>query len=119
MRVASFEEWKVMEEAAKKPDDLVDCFECHGDGVVECCECGNERDCDLCDDNGKVKWSEIPDGNKYQYFSRSRYLEEVKKDLLALANWLARPPEALFFEAGFVPYTHARTKKLDFMEGAA
>ncbi len=119
MKVASYEEWMERERESKKPDDLVDCYECDGTGESECCECGHERECPVCEGDSKIRWDEVPEREWPHYFSRSRYLEAVKADLTALAGWLAKPPEAVFIEAGFVPYTHARTKKLDFMEGAA
>lgn len=118
-RPLTFEQWREHGMANTPPDELVDCPECSGSKFTECCECGNDRECDNCDENGKVEFSELSGSDKLLMFSLGRYRTAVLEDGKAWANWHGRDPAIDLFKAGFRVYTMVATRSLHIAGGAA
>lgn len=115
----SFEAWRD-EQIANRPSDMaVECPTCDGEGVDECSCCGHERDCELCDGDGRVEWGDLDDSQRKRLVSRSAYANTVLQDAYAWAGWLGRDVTTELFAAGFRVYSRVADRALCLADSPA
>ncbi|MEN1941047.1 hypothetical protein WCE39_08130 [Luteimonas sp. MJ174] len=100
-RPIRFEAWQKLQLEETDDETLVDCLECHGEGVADCCECGHESECAGCCGDGKVAWGELREHERQRHLTYARYAEAILQDARAWASWLERDPAEELFAAGF------------------
>lgn len=113
-RPLSFDQWRDHMAANTSPDELVECPDCHGEGVRECCECSHQRECTDCDE-GKVPFGELSESQRVAHFSRARYEAAVMADAIAWGGWCRAEPAEVLTDAGFVVATQVRTRCLQIV----
>lgn len=89
--ITTFKDWQEKRlEYLLDTNAMVPCPTCRGSGELECDCCGHERECEDCDENGKVN---IHQASHYKP-SAADYFHSVITDLKDLCAWTNKDPLA-------------------------
>ncbi len=115
--VLNYKQWKEYITSNTPHDELIDCPQCHGEGVYEhyCDECDNysEKSCDECDETGNLRFGDIVDskGLLARHFTEGLYKEHLIKDLTDLASWIGEDRIKVLVEHGLKVYSNIESKR--------
>lgn len=129
MIIATYEEWKQkrLESLTLEQQELVEefgaieieCPDCDGCGYIidEGVATGKEfeADCDTCDGAGTIESDDPSPELNGKSLSRSQYLRDVSRDLIALARWQGKPELHYLIEQGYAPFCEASEGWKDYL----
>ena len=110
----SYPDWKAQQLEARA-ESLVNCPECQGEGVIdtECDCCGEEKEgeCDRCDAQGRVYFSDLTPAELNETLSVYAYQRAVLADAKDLAEWEGIEIHEALRKHGLAPYSEFTVKR--------